>query len=351
MADIRPLTQADVPRVVALLRAHMGGWVLDERAVVGLMLDHPWADPELPSLVAVEDGEIVGFTGVQARRLRFDGAAIRGVCCTHAVVDPAYRGGAAGALLLSRILSGPQAVTWTDSATEAVAAVYRMQGGDLDHARACDWMLVLRPVRWLSGIAAAVARRGPFARRNLLPVGAVPAQAAGRRLLRRAYPALPSDVAGRDSTAEQIAEQVPELNARRRVWVDHDAAQLQHLFDLVEMFRRPVVRRIVLRRDRVIGWYAYLLQPGGASRVLHLAALDRETGNVLGELLEHARAGGSAVVTGRAEPHLQRALSERFAVLEYARQPALRTKDAELAAALATPSSLLTRLEGEVFGI
>ena len=103
----------------------MEGWDLDERALVGLMLDHPWADEELPSLVAEEGGEIVGFVGVQARRMRMDGRSIRGVCCTHAVVAPDRRGGAVGALLLSRVLKGPQDVTWADSATDTVARCLR----------------------------------------------------------------------------------------------------------------------------------------------------------------------------------------------------------------------------------
>jgi hypothetical protein len=352
MAEIRPFTSTDVPAVVALLRAHMDGWPLDERALVGLMLEHPWADEELCSLVAVdEQGEIVGFTGVQARRLRMDGRPVRGVCCTHAVVNPAYRGGAAGALLLSRILAGPQALTWADSATDAVAGVYRIFGGHLDHVRACDWMLVLKPVRWARGIVAAAVRREPVSRRNFVPVGALPAHAVGRRLLPRAFPDSTAGLAGEDATAAAIAEVVPKLNARTRVWVDHDEEQLSHLFRLVEIFRGPLMRRIVRRGGRPVGWYAYLLRPGGASRVLHLAALEKEVDGVLGELLDHAREHGSAVVTGRAEPHLQRALEGRFAVLGYVRQPVIRAKDPELAAALATSSALLTRLEGEVFGI
>jgi GNAT superfamily N-acetyltransferase len=352
MAEIRPLTQADVPRVVALLRAHMNGWPLDERALVGLMLDHPWADEELPSLVAVgEAGQILGFTGVQARRMRMDGESMRGVCCTHAVVDPRHRGGAVGALLLSRILAGPQSVTWADSATDAVARVYGIFGGHLDHTRACDWMLVLRPARWVGGIAAAMVRREPVSRRTFVPVGAFPAQSLGPRLLRRAFPELSPEVEGEDSDAVTIAAHVPELNKDRRVWIDHDAQQLEHLFRLVEIFRGPLIRRLVRRRGRPIGWYAYLLRRGGASRVLHLAALQSEVDSVLGELLVHARENGSAAVTGRAEPHLQEALTARFAVLGYAREPVIKAKDPELAAALATSSSLLTRLEGEVFGI
>jgi GNAT superfamily N-acetyltransferase len=351
MAEIRPLTHADVPLVVALLRVHMHGWPLDERTLVGLMLDHPWADEELPSLVALEGDEIVGFTGVQARRMRMDGRPMRGACCTHAVVNPAHRGGAVGALLLSRILSGPQAVTWADSATDAVAAVYRIMGGHLDFVRACDWMLVLRPVRWLSGIAVAAARREAVSRRTFVPVGAVPVQAVGPRLLRQAHPEPARDVRGEDASAAIIAEHVPALNKQRRVWVDHDEAQLDHLFRLVEALRGPLVRRLVRRDERPIGWYAYLLRHGGASRVLHLAAPEREVDAVLGELVSHAREQGSAALMGRAEPHMQGALERRFAVLGYARQPAIRAKDPELAAVMATSAALLTRLEGEVFGI
>jgi hypothetical protein len=350
MAEIRPLTRDDVPRVVQLNRAHMGDWDLDERAVVGLMLDHPWADEELRSLVAVENGEIVGFVGVQARRMRMDGRPLRGVCCTHAVVAPDRRGGATGALL-TRVLSGPQDVTWADSATDAVAGVYRIYGGHVDHTRACDWMLVLRPVRWVRKIVAATMRREAVSRRDYVPVGSVPAQAVGPRLLPRAFPDAGTGLVGEDASAAAIAEHVPALNERRRVWVDHDEAQLAHLFGLVEAFRGPLVHRLVRRNGRPVGWYAYLLRPGGASRVLHLAALEREVGGVLGELVAHARAQGSAVLTGRAEPHLQGALTDRFAVLGYARQPTIRAKDPELAAALATSSSLLTRLDGEVFGI
>lgn len=84
--------------------------------------------------------------------------------------------------------------------------------------------------------------------------------------------------------------------------------------------------------------------------MLCLAASEREVDGVLAELLEHARAQGSSVVTGRAEPHLGWALARRFAVLGYARQPTIRAKDPEVAAALATSSALLTRLDAEVFG-
>jgi hypothetical protein len=354
MADIRPLERSDLPAVVALLRAHMRGWALDERILAGLMLDDPWADEELPSLVAVDRNEIVGFTGVQVRRMRMDGRAIRGVCSTQGVVTPDRRGSAVGALLIGRVLSGPQDVTWSDNTIDPVMRVFRVFGGQVDQARACDWMFVLRPTRWIRGVLGAVARHRGVSR-ALVPVGALPFQAAGPRIMRRAFPAPSAGVVGEDATAASVVEYLPALSARLRVWVDHDEEHLEHLFGLVRSFTGPawgrLVCRLVRRGERPIGWYAYVLRRGGVSRVLHLAALEREADTVLGELVSHARAQGSAVLTGRAEPHLQGALSRRLAVLGYARQPTILAKDPELAAAMATSSSFLTRLEGEVFAI
>jgi hypothetical protein len=357
VAEIRPFQRADIPAVLALLRTHIRGWTLDARLLADLILDHPWVDEELPSLVAVGAGkEIIGFTGVQVRRLRMDGRSIRGVHSGHGVVKPDRRGGAVGALLIGRALSGPQDLTWSDGAIDPVAGVFRTHGGHLDHARACDWLLVLRPARWFRGLTAAAMRRRANSR-HIVPVAALPFQAMGQRVLPSAFPEDSADVIGENATAGTIVSHLPELNKRLRVWVDHDEGHLEHLFAMVryfnglESFHGPLVCRLVRRGERPIGWYAYVARSGGASRVLHLAALERETDAVLGELVNHARAEGSAALAGRAEPHLQRALNRRFAVLGYARQPTILAKDPELAAVMATSSSLVTRLDGDVFTI
>jgi hypothetical protein len=349
MAEIRPLERADLPAVVAPLRAHMPDWGLGERILAGLILDHPWHDPELASQVAIDGDQIIGFTGTQVRRLVFDGKPIRGVCSTQGVMVPDKRAGAAGALMIGRVLSGPQEITWSDSTIDPVCAVFRAYGGEIDHARSCDFMLVLRPARWLGHAAAAFARR--TISRLDMPVEAVPAHAAGRRVLPRAFPDPLPTVRGEDATPATIVEHLPALNKRLRVWVDHDEEQLTHLFGLVESVWGPVTCRLVRGGENPIGWYAYLPSRGGVSRVLHLAALERHADAVLGELVAHARGQGSAVLSGRAEPHLQKALAKRLAVLAYRRQPTLLAKDPVLAAAMATNLALLTRLEGEVFAV
>jgi hypothetical protein len=82
--------------------------------------------------------------------------------------------------------------------------------------------------------------------------------------------------------------------------------------------------------------------------VLHLAAPERAVDGVLADLIDHASAAGSAVLTGRAEPHLEEPLRKRLAALGFAWQPVIRARDPELAAALSTGASLLTRRDGEL---
>ena len=42
------------------------------------LFEHPWFDPEIPSLVYIDDsGEIMGFIGSHVRRMRFDGEPVR----------------------------------------------------------------------------------------------------------------------------------------------------------------------------------------------------------------------------------------------------------------------------------
>lgn len=349
MTDIRPLQKTDLPTVAALLRAHLPNWRLNESVLSGVMLDYPWADEELPSLVAVDESdEVIGFIGVHVRRMRLDGQPIRAACATHVVVAPDSRAGAAGFHLLGRVLRGPQDLSFSDSATDAVMRIWRTLGGYVDHARTCDWMLVLRPARWLGGVVQAAARRQPVGR-ALVPVGALPFQAVGRPLLPREQPETPPDVVGEPATTASIVEHLPALTRRMRLVVDYDEEHLDHLFRQVEAFWGPLARRLVRRGERVIGWYAYVPQPGGTSRLLHLAAIEREVDAVLAELVAHAKAQGGAVLTGRGEPHLMEPLSRRFAVFGVARRPILHTNNPELAALLATDASLLTRLDGEVF--
>ena len=349
MENIRAFQDADLPAVQALMEARLPGWTWGESFLAETVIDHPWADPEVPSLVALgEQGEIVGFVGAQVRRMRLDGRTLRGVCCSHLVVVADRRAGVAGMFLLRQLFSGPQEVSWTDTATDDVVRMWRALGGHLDYSRSLDWMLVLRPLGWARALGTAVARDRDRAG-GLLPVGALPVQVARPWRVRRGLPPVPSGVGGERATAATIVEHLPALTRNLRLRLDYDQAHLEAVFAQVESALGPVVSRLVRRRGNPIGWYAYVRQRHGMSRVLHLCALEAETDAVVAELVEHATASRTTVLTGRTEPQLYRSLRRRRAVLAFARQPVVHTRDPEIRDLLMTRSALLTQLDGEWF--
>jgi hypothetical protein len=349
MTEIRPLERSDLPAVASLMAARLPGWNQDESFLAETLIDQRWASAELPSLVAVDgDDAILGFIGSQARRVRLDDRVLQGVCCSHLVVVDDPRAGPAGALLLRRMLSGEQDLTWTDTATDAVAHMWRTFGGHIDQARSFDWMLVLRPVRWAREVLMTRLRRqAPL--RELAPARALPFHASGPRFARHAFPDLPAGVRGDEVTARTIAENLDDLTGDLRLRVDYDEAYLDRLFAQVEAAAGPLVRRLVRRGDVAIGWYAYLCRRGGASRVLHVCGREAEMEAVVAELVDDARRRGSAVLTGRFEPQLRTPLSRSSAVLGLARCPMIHSRELDVRALLATDASLLTSLDGEWF--
>lgn len=338
------------------MEARFPGWTEGESFLAETLLDHPWADPELPSFVAVDDGdELIGFIGAQARRMLLDERQLRAVCASHLVVSDDQRAGVQGALLLRRLLSGPQDLTFTDSATDRVLQMWERFGGHMDQARSYDFMVVLRPVRWLGSIVGAAARRRVVAS-GLAPVAALPIQAAGPRLLRLAshdlpLPDLPSDVSGEPATAASIVEHLPAITRDLHLRVDYDPEFLDHLLGLIKHSAGPPVCRIVRRGDVPIGCYVYVPRPGGLARLLYLAAPAAETDAVLGELVEHARAEGASVLAGRAEPQLHESLRRRLAVFGAAGRTMVHAREPEISSLVVTSSALITHLDGEWFTV
>jgi len=346
MAAIRPIEHQDLPAVSDLVRLNLPGWSRDPAFLARTLLDHPWTPEQSPSLVAVDgDGEVIGSIGAQRRRLRFGDRELAGTVVSHFVVDPERRGGAAGALMIRKLLSGPQDLTFTDSGTEAVVRIWRTFGGHLDHSRTFDWLLAFRPGRWLRQVAARAVRARGAPPRSVLPVAGIPFHAAGRRLVAQAFPDPPPGVGGEDAGVEDVAAQLEELTAGTRLRVDYDLSALGHAFEHIENASpAPVVRRIVRRGDAALGWYAYVARPA-LGRVICVAARPREVDAVVAELIADAGRRGVAALSGRFEPHLDEPLRRRFAILGFGQLPIVHARDPELRATLASSRSLLTELD------
>jgi hypothetical protein len=349
MADIRALERADLPAVAALLHRDLSPEDPAEqisRFLAAVMIDDPWSDSELPSLVATDDdGEVIGFIGAQVKRVRLDDRVLRGVCVSHLTVAADSRAGAAGALLLRRIMGAGQDFTISDTANDRVAHMWQTFGGHLDHGRSCDWMVVLKPVRWLRSLVTDAVRHRPRAH----PVGAMPFQALRPRSPHWSFPEPGPEVRGEDVDAATIVEQLPEMTRGFQLWVDYDEEFLDYLFGEMESHFGALVRRLVWDGKRPLGWYAYVPKRGGLSRVLHVHTSAPDADAVLGDLLAQARKRGTAVLAGRLEPHLTLPLQNQMPLLGFARRPVIHCRDSEMLATLMTGKSLLTQLNSEWF--
>ena len=272
MAELRPARREDLGEVVHLLQTHLLGGRLpgdDASFLRDTLFDAPWNAPDAPSLVAEEDGQLVGFIGLQPRTLLLDGRPVRGACCSHLVVAPDARSSGVGAALLKAALAGPQELSWSDTATETVARLWQVFGGVVDPTRSLDWVLVLRPVRWAGRVLSAATRgRGPG--RSLVPVAGVPFQTAGPHLLRRAFPERLADVRSTPVTAAEGAAAAVALSRPARLSTAWSGDDLAAVLALTARNGR-VLHRVVHRGDRLVGWYVVLVR-GGTATVLSLLA-------------------------------------------------------------------------------
>ncbi|MGH2955778.1 MAG: hypothetical protein ACRDL6_02140 [Solirubrobacterales bacterium] len=354
MSAIRPLERDDLPAVAALYELGMRS---GERRVrpetvsffERTLFDHPWHDPELPSLVHLgRSGSIIAFLGSHVRRLRFDGEPLRLACSGQLVADPEAENRAAGALLLARYLKGPQDLTTTDGATPAVLRIWERLGGR-PFALACiGWTRVFRPLQFLAERRGArrgrdapgAIARGPFAGLDWVAAHTRPSLLIPPESSASVEPLTPAG----------LLERLEELGAHFRLRPDYDLEWLEWVFgelDRVTGRGELVAQAVQGPRGRVSGWYVYYLRPGHRSVVIQLVARRQDADLVIGHLFSHAQRGGAAALSGRLEPPLLEPLGRRRCIFRYTGEALVHSRREDVLGAIASPQGLLTRLEGE----
>src|SRR5262245_61012132 len=113
MGEIRPFTEEFVAEAADLslkvLRGRKGpSTPALQKGFRDIFLQNPWASPDIPSLMYLEGGKLVGFLGVVPRTMEFRGRPIRSAISTQFVVDRDIHRGAAAFELLRKFLGGPQ---------------------------------------------------------------------------------------------------------------------------------------------------------------------------------------------------------------------------------------------------
>ena len=351
MSAVRPLERGDLEGVAVLYERVMrsGGETPPpglvpyfERTVV----DQPWADPELPSLVYEgAGGQLAGFVAAHVRRIELDGRPARLVCAGQLIAEPAARKRGAGAILLRDLHAGPQELTITDGATPEVAAIWQALGGATSFVRSTAWTRLFRPAQAAGErlMKRERARRLTGLTRPLWPM----VDAATRRLARPAAPTgLDPSV---DLGAELLLENAEEMAGESRLRVAYDEPYVRWLIEELAAVasRGELATRAVSRGGRVVGWYVAYLRRGAIGQVLAVAARPRAVDDVLDQLFADAWGRGAAGLEGRLEQALFEPLSRRGCLLRPGERALAHSRDAALQDAVAAGGGALTRMDGE----
>lgn len=353
MTPIRPLERDDLPAVARLYELVIrSGTELPPAGLAGYfeqtVLDQPFADPELPSLV-YDDPRlgVVGFIASYPRRFVLGERPVRLACSGQLVAHPEVRSRGVGALLMRAYMNGPQDLTLTDGATDEVRAMWERLGGVTNAIASLGWTRVIGPAGFAAGIVRK--RRG----RDGNPAGQAPAAAvwsAVDELAGRPLRPAATEVRSQPLTAEALLELLERLKRSFALRPAYDAAALTWLLRQMERVtaRGELVRRLVRSADdRPLGWYVAYVPAGGVAQALQVVAGRDDVGPVLDALVHDAGARGAVAVSGRVDPWLYPELVERRCLFRRSAWALLHSGDDELLAAVGFGRGLLTRMDGE----
>jgi hypothetical protein len=346
------MAEEEIPEVAALYReVDDSDWRIPASELLGffrrIMLDDPWADPEIPTLVHVENsGEITGFIVSHVRRMQFDDTTIRLGSGGPLIAHPKVRNRAVGPRLWRQYLAGPQELTVADGASDEMREIFELIGGQMLHPSSMAWARVFRPFSFVgSRVLHADPRRKALGSRVWPGLDLVTAKTVNYF---RPPAGLRTSI--EPLTPKLVLEHMPVMTRSLRLFPAYDETFLNWLFSELHDNRtwgEPVRRLVRDENGHALGWYVYFLLPGEGCQVIHVAARDRRAGDVLDAVFADVVEHGGAGVQGRVEPRLLAALAHRGCLFRYSARSLVHSRDPELLAVLAAGQALLTRLEGD----
>ena len=364
--NVRPFEAEDAEAVASLWRY----WFHDKvrgpapklaRLARRWYAEHPFADLEVPSLVATDDdGKLVGFLGVMVTPVEVDGKPGRLAGIFPPVLDPEGAPTTLAALLLRRFLAGPQDFTFSDGGHPKFERIWTSLGGEVAPLASIRWIKLLRPVELMAG--ARIER--PWLRRVLQPVAR-----GSDGLLRRGVPgfltAAPIPLPGgrsaashhkiitRQVSANEWEEAAASLRSEARLRPCHTPdliAWLTHEISSVERLNPVQLGVAEDEYGSVVGTWFTSVPVGDLARVFSLSAKPRWSGEVVNAMLADAEAGGATAVMGRLDPVFRRAITDARCLLHAGGSlQLLHARDRTLLRDALLGNVAFSRLDGEAW--
>jgi len=352
MSKVRPLTDADMPRVAALYTRVFGNRPTLSRSsakadLVEIFCRNPWRDETLPSLVCEDpDGRIVGCLGVVPRPMSLNGRTIRAAITHTFMVEPDCRATLAAIQLLQTFLAGPQDLSLAEG-NETSRRLWEGFGGATSLLYSLNWTRPLRPARYIMKV---LRRRGWSAlwESALRPL----VVAADAVVTRSDFRPRTSRLSAEELTEEAFLAGFGSVAGGRALRPEYDTRSVTWLLErLAAKTGRGEFRKVMLRdvRGETAGWYLYYLNAGELSEVVQIAARPDSSGEVVAHLLGDAWRGGAAAVSGQLDPGAAHTAPDRYRLFHHDGRAwmLIHSRDPAVLAAFHRGDAFVTRLEGE----
>lgn len=358
MSKIRPLEEHDLSAVASMFqrilrKSREPATETLQAYLKAVFLDAPDFDPELSSKVHVrEDGRVSGFLGVVPLPMTFQGAPLRAAICGNFMVDAHEDDPFAGARLLREVLSGPQDLSFSETANDVATTMWRKANATVLARYSLEWLRVMRPAAF--GVELVARRIGAL--RLLKPLAAPLDALAGRQLQRLSWarylpqPGKADAFTDTQASDADIAALIPELLSPFSLRPNWSPQKLESM--LVHARRKALygerVQRIVrTRTGKPAGLFLYYGDAGRIGRVVQLMAVPGLETVVIERMLKNADERKMVAMRGRTQPALLDAmLGQRFAFV-HAASTVLHSRRPDLLEAAATGGAFFNGFAGE----
>jgi len=354
---IRALTPQDLSELAAL-RTRVDADANDRRRTQvaiaqlypHLLLDTPWYNPDIPSLVNTADGRLTGMLAVSARPMLFEGRMITAAIGTDLYVAGETRGTMAGLALPKALLNGNQDITFCDVANDKTRRIWERFGGFAASAYNLNWIGVFRPCQLAACILSDRRGLGLVGRATMTVSPAID-RIVPKNLTCSIDP-VPQGIMSETLTPETFSQSLPELTADHLVRPVYSREATEWLWKRLPFLSldSKEVSAILLRnsRGKLLGWYIYHVTQSGIARVSQIAAKQADAQVVINHLFARVFEEGAAAIAGRMQPHFQQCMIDHNCLIRGRESYTLvHSRDRRLAEAFRGGHAWLTVVDGE----